>query len=184
MSNLSDNYEKIFDKLYKSGVYHLHINFDSLSANEKHFAFEVTRRFLDICRLLNKHWPNTSRYISAVHGDEIFEAIYAHIFDSSENTGSLVDAVYSSVRLVLNEKDDMASIFLLNFERETGKGEGIQFVYDALQSDHRSKMVFCADFDFLNFYHTVDYYRRTSAPAVLFRNIKMIKRDTYAIYNT
>ena len=80
MPRISNDYEKIFGKLYRSGVYHLHANFDSLATSEKHYAFEVTRRFLDICRILNKHWPNTTKYIVAIHSDTILEQVYAHIF--------------------------------------------------------------------------------------------------------
>jgi len=182
MSQLNENYEQLFDRLYKSGVYHLHQNFDALNADQKHYAFEVTRRFLDICRIINKKWPNTARYMTAIHGDIILEKIYSHLFDASDTTASLADAVYQSMRYVLKTEKDNVSCLLLNFERLTAQGINVRFIFDGLQADHVDDIAFEADFDFLNFYYTVDYYRRTSAPEVLFKHIKRIERATYAIH--
>lgn len=184
MLRISDSYENIFDKLYRSGVYHLHANFDWLTTNEKHYAFEVTRRFLDICRVINKYWPNTAKYIVAIHNDVILEQVYAHIFDNSEKTRSLKEAVFASLSYVLNEKKDEPSYFLLQFEQHVAQGKNVQLIYDMLPLNHHTIILFSADFDFLNFYHTTDYYRRTSAPAILFRHIKLIKRATYALCGT
>lgn len=183
MSKVNDNYEQVFNKLYKSGVYSLHADFDSFSPDKKHYVFEVTRRFLDVCRVINKNWPNTARYITAIHGDAILEEIYAHIFDSSDSVESLDEAIYFSAQLVIAGRKCAVSSLLLKFERENADGKIIQIYYDSLDQISMANVSFSADFDFLNFYHTVDYYRRTSAPPILFRHIKLIKRETYAVYS-
>lgn len=183
MPNVSKHYEKVFDKLYRSGVYHLHTNFDTLASNEKHYAFEVTRRFLDICRIINKHWPNTAKYIVAINGDTILEQIYARIFNRSEETSTLKEAALASLKQVLIEVDDKVSSLLLDFEHHVAQGKNINFLYDSLPLSPNVSVLFKAEFDFLNFYHTVDYYKRTSSPAILFKHIKLINQVTYATFS-
>lgn len=184
MSAVSVCYEKLFDKLYKSGVYHLHANFDSLTVSEKHYAFEVTRRFLDICRITNKHWPNTAKYTVAIHGDSILEQVYGGVLDESCQIESLEEATFASLKKILSITADPIGCALLDFEKYLAQGKKIDFISDPEGLNEKIVILFKTEFDFINFYHTVDYYRRTSAPTTLYKHIKLIRRELYAVCNT
>lgn len=180
MSGLGIEYQEHLANLYPNNVIALHENAINALPEERHHIFEIVRRFLDVCRILNKNWPTALRFVTSCQGDEVLEAIFPRVLQHID-TKELKDAIHQSALEALSALPNPVYFDLFCYESCIARPGKTLCLYESNKTLIGYKLVLTSKYDIPNLFTSLNFYRKTHAPASFYRTLQIPMRITHLL---
>ena len=180
MSGLGLDYQEHLANLYPNNVIALHEKAINAPPDERHHIFEVVRRFLDVCRILNKNWPTALRFATSCQGEEVLEAIFSRIMQHTD-TKEMKEAIHQSALEVLSALSNPVYFDLFCYENHIAKPGKTLCLFESDKLLPGYKLVLTSNYDIFNLFTSLDFYRKTHAPASFYRTLLIPMRITHLL---
>lgn len=163
--------DDVLSQIYDSKV----LGEESGACFNMHLVFESTRRYLDITRYINRRWPYTMRYLSAIYGENVLESVFDKFHEKGKTYKNLNDAACSVFfKLVASGSADIQVEMLLYEDFRNGRGG--KYHYQSQKPKGDFKVI---PYDLESIYMTLMFYGRASAPLKLYRQLNLEQGITY-----
>lgn len=177
---LGSAYQEHLAGLYPERVLALHQMAGAAEVDERHRIFDVIRRFLDMCRIMNKTWPTSTRFLTSCLGDEILECVFAGIIHQSASH-ELKSAIRQASIELLAAQTESVFFEVFKYEELITKSGKMMCLYEATRQVDGYEIVLICNSDMHNLFSSLDFYRKTHAPTSFFRTLQIPKRLTYVL---
>lgn len=154
----SDSHEELFDKIYDASVFTMDVSI--MSDTEKRHLFESTRRYLDICRVINKSWPLTNRLVCAKEGRDIILDVFNSLHKKVSEYSTVHEGCLAVYRDVVTNIDNGKYSDLLEME---STHPTLDDIINALSNNEND--------DILSLLFSLAFYHRSSAHDSLYRGL-------------
>jgi len=180
MSGLGLDYQEHLANLYPNNVIALHEKALNAPADERHHIFEIVRRFLDVCRILNKNWPTTLRFVTSCQGDEVLEAIFSRVLQHTDSK-EIKDAICQASLEALSALSNPVYFDSFSHEENITRPGKTLCLYESNRPMPGFKLVLTSKYDIPNLFTSLEFYRKTHAPASFYRTLQIPMRITYLL---
>lgn len=157
---INDDYSDIFKKIYDPNF--MSKDTTEMNDSEKRELFESTRRYLDICRVINRKWPLTNKLITAKEGADLVLEVFSSLHLKVVTYPTVHVGAVKEYRKCVETFKGGKYLALLKLETELPSSEAVIEAVNNRKPD-----------EILSLLMTLTYYYRASAPESLYKGILM-----------
>lgn len=157
---INDDYNDIFQKIYDPNF--MSKDTTKMNNSEKRELFESTRRYLDICRVINRKWPLTNKLITAKEDTDLILKVFSSLHLKVVTYPTVHVGAVKEYKKCVEAFKDGKYLDLLKLETKLPSSEEVIEAINNKKSDSTLSLLM-----------TLTYYYRASAPESLYKGILM-----------